>query len=72
MTSKNIFLTPRFWFELPQILGLGFSVWTEGYHRNVGCTSAPRSTEHGHKSEPKSSKPTNQRPERKKEGVRQE
>ena len=27
MTSKNIFFTFGFWVELPQILGLGFSVW---------------------------------------------
>ena len=26
MTSKNIFFTLGFWVELPQILGLGFSV----------------------------------------------
>ena len=26
MTSKNIFFTLCFWFEFPQILGLGFSV----------------------------------------------
>ena len=27
MTSEIIFFTLGFWVELPQILGLGFSVW---------------------------------------------
>ena len=37
MTSENILFTLGFWVELPQILGLGFSVhlYYSSYHRSA-------------------------------------
>ena len=43
MTAKNIFFTLGFWVALPQILGLGFSVWMSAapdYGRWAGLGSA--------------------------------
>ena len=42
MTTKNIFFTPCFRVELPQILGLGFPVYTIDFGVNeMGLVHAP-------------------------------
>ena len=40
MTSKNIFVTLRFWVELPQMLGFGFSVYGAHAHSLGGAVGA--------------------------------